>query len=212
MSDDAGATDAGTPNVLVSLWRRLLQQVLPLALALYTNRRYLHDDIPEPPAALPDGAWANDEAGDLLARSEDRLETLESKGPGLATVCAIVAAAVVVAISLTWEEATTLAKVLLVGASAYTAMSLCAPVVLVGPVRRETVTRATVEEAATEDDPKGYLARRKARAAAVNDLATLRLSNLQAAARNDVRNAILLFIVWGLIALTGHAMVSAAIT
>jgi hypothetical protein len=192
-------------HMVVSILRRLLQQVLPLVLALYTNFRYLRSEVPEAEDALPKGDWVNEEAGDLLARSEGRLETVESKGPGLATVCAIVAAAIGVAISLTWDESTMLGKVLLVVAGAYSVMSLYAPVALVGPVRRETITRATVEDAAKQPDPPGYLAGRKARGSAVNDQTTLRLSNLQAAARNDVLKAILMFTVWGIVALTGHA-------
>ncbi len=195
-------------KALASLSRRLLQLVLPLLLALYTNIRYLSDEAPASQDALPDEEWAISEASAILARSEDRLETLEGKGPGLATVCAIVATAIGVAVSLTWDESTTLAQLLLVGAAGYGVISLWAPVVLIGPIRRDTVTRATLEEAANEADPAGYLAQRKARAAAVNELTTLRLSNLQAASRRDVLKAILLFVAWGIIALTGHAAIS----
>jgi hypothetical protein len=205
MRDRAKGFAAVAKTAIVSMSRRLLQQVLPLVLALYTNHRYLRAEDNEAANALPEGGWANGEADGLLSRSEGRLETLESKGPGLATVCGIAAAAIGVAISLTWGEATTVAKVVLVVAGAYSLMSLYAPVTLVGPVRRVAVTQATVEDAAAESDPAGYLARWKARAATVNDLTTLRLSNLQAASRNDARNAIILFAVWAIVALVGHA-------
>jgi hypothetical protein len=192
-------------KALASAFRPLLWQVLPLLLALYTNIRYLSDKSPESQDALPDEEWAISEANDILARSEDQVETLEGKGPGLATVCAIAASAVGAAVSLTWDESTTLAQMVLIGAAWYSVMSLWAPIVLVGPVRRGTVTHAIVEDAANEVDPAGHLARCKVRAATVNDFTARRLSNLLAASRSDLLKAILLFVAWGIIALTGHA-------
>jgi hypothetical protein len=183
---------------------RIGQQVLPLPVALYANLRYLRGTAPTE-AALPAGEWVPEEGGGLLDRSEDRLQSLEGKGPGLATVCAIVAAAIAVAISLDWTGTTTVAKAILVAAGACSFMSLWAPIVLVGPVARATVTSATLREAEKQTEPTVFLANQKAQAAADNDRSTQRLSNLQAASRNDVRNAIILFGVWAILTLAGVA-------
>ncbi len=179
------------------------EQIVSLPTALYANRRYLAESVSVD--ALPAGEWAVDESSALLDRSEDRLQSLEGKGAGLATVCGIVAAAIAVAISLDWTGTTVGGRVILVLAAAYSAMSLFTPIVLVGPVRRATVTTATLHRAATSEQPAAYLANEKAQAAANNDRANQRLSNLQAASRNDVRNAVLLFVVWALLILTGIA-------
>ena len=148
--------------------RRLLwfaaEQLLALPTALFTNWHYLRAE-PDP-EALPAGDWVFEEATALLDQSEGRLQSLEGKGAGLATVCGIVAAAIAVAISLDWPHASTWAKVLLVAAATYSAMSLWAPIKLVGPVARATVSADTLHSAAGEDEPQAALANVKARAAA----------------------------------------------
>lgn len=138
-----------------------------------------------------------------MERSEARLESLESKGPGLVTVCAVVVAAIAVAIPLSWSDTTGLAKTILVLAGVYSFMSLYTPILLVGPVSRSTVTAATLRRADKHKQPASFLATEKARAAADNDRSVQRLSNLQAASRNDARNATLLLALWLILLLLG---------
>jgi hypothetical protein len=183
---------------------RIGQYAFPLALAWWVNSRHLGGpakDVPE----LPDTAWARDEQQRLLERSEDRLQSIESKGPGLATVCAIVAAAVVVSISLTWPDATGLGRALLVLSSVYALMSLYTPIKLVGPIARSTITIGQLAELAGGHAPERALAQQCAQAAADNDLATLRLSNLQVASRNALAVATVAFVVWAIALLFGCA-------
>jgi hypothetical protein len=180
------------------------QYVFPLGLALYVNRRWL-DDGPGATPDLPNKPWMPDEQRALLARSEQRLQSIESKGPGLATVCAVVVAAVAVAISLTWKDATTLARVILVASGTYALLSLYAPIRLVGPVRRSTITSAHLADAGAQSHGEEALGRLYAEAADANDHETLRLSNPQAASRNDLAVATVLFAAWGLLAITGCA-------
>jgi hypothetical protein len=182
---------------------RVLEHVAPLPYALYVNYHYSpeRERIAAEPA--PAGEWVSDEASALLERSEQRLQSIEGKGPGLATVCGIVAAAIGLAISLHWSESDTASRVVLVAAGVYSFMSLWTPIRLVGPVPRATVTGDTVRSAATEDQPRHYLATEKMRDAAENDRTTLRFSNQQAASRNDALNAAVLFAVWTILTLTG---------
>jgi hypothetical protein len=181
----------------------LLERFFALPYALYVNQHYAPDDEKIASEAAPEGEWVTDEASALLERSEQRLQGIEAKGPGLATVCGIVAAAIGLAISLHWSESNDASKVVLVVAGAYSFMSLWAPIRLVGPVRRATVTSGTVRGAADEDKPQHYLATEKMRAAAENDRTTLRFSNQQAASRNDALNAALLFAAWAILTLSG---------
>jgi len=177
-------------------------RVLALPLALCTNRRFLAGRAAAPPD-LPETPWAIAEQQRLLERSEQRLQSIEAKGPGLATVCAVVAAGIGVAISLTWRDASTLGRVLLGVSAAYAVMSLAAPIKLVGPIERSTITVAQLAEIAAGPAPEASLARQCAQAAADNDRSTLRLSNLQAASRNDLVAATLLFVAWAISALLG---------
>jgi hypothetical protein len=179
------------------------QYVLPLPLAWYANRKYLSGSAPEVPSRLPKGDWALAEQQRLLDRSEQRLQGIEGKGPGLATVCAVVAAAIAVAISLAWPDATTLGRLLLGAAAFYAAMSLAAPIRLVGPIERSTITIEFLTTLVNRADGEEVLARQSAQAASDNDRATVRLGNLLAASRNDVRVAVLLFAIWGCLALFG---------
>jgi hypothetical protein len=177
--------------------------VLPLPVAWYVNRRYLSGPAEPVTVDLPVSQWALAEQQRLLDRSEQRLQGVEGKGPGLATVCAVVTAAIAVAISLAWSDATNLARLLLGAAAFYAAMSLAAPIKLVGPIERSTITLEYLATLADHTDGERHLARQSAQAAADNDRATLRLGNLLAASRNDVRIAVVLFTVWGVLALCG---------
>lgn len=179
---------------------RLGVRLLALPLAVHTNRRFLAGPAAAPPE-LPESSWALAEQQRLLDRSEQRLQSIEGKGPGLATVGAVVAAAIAVAISLTWDDAGTLQRVLLAAAGAYALMSLAAPIKLVGPIERSTITAAQLAEISDEAHPEARLARECAQAAADNDRSTLRLSNLQAASRNDLVAATVLFVAWAVSAL-----------
>ena len=179
------------------------EEILPLPLALYANHRYLAGPSPAGANVIPAGDWVISEADALLERSEGRLESLESKGPALVTVCAVVAAAIAVAIPLSWSNTTGFARTILIVAGVYSLISLYTPILLVGPVSRSTVTAATLRRADGHERPTLFLACEKARAAGDNDRSTQRLSNLQAASRNDARNAVFLFALWAVLILTG---------
>jgi hypothetical protein len=181
------------------LWRAG-PKLLPLPLALYVNSRWLRGPAATPPT-LPSASWAFAEQQRLLERSEERLGSIESKGPGLAAAGAVVAGAVGVAISLTWKDAGTLERVVSIASAAYVAMSLAAPIALVGPIPRSTITSSQLETIAHDPEPEARVAECCAQAAADNDLTTQRLSNLQAASRNDLVIAASLFAVWAVIAI-----------
>lgn len=181
------------------LWRAC-PKLVPLPLALYVNSRWLRGPAPTPPT-LPNSPWAFAEQQRLLERSEERLSNIESKGPGLAAAGAVVAGAVGVAISLTWKDAGTLERFVSMTSAAYVGMSLAAPIALVGPIPRSTITSSQLEVIARDQAPEARLAECCAQAAAENDLTTQRLSNLQAASRNDLVIAASLFAVWAVVAI-----------
>jgi hypothetical protein len=164
-------------------------------MVLYVNRRFLSGDPPVPPQ-LPATPWAFIEQRRLLERSEERLQSIEAKGPGLATVSAIVVAAIALAVSLNWDVATTLQRALLFAAGAYAAMSLVAPITLVGPIARSTVNFGQLVTAAGDSAPEASVARACSEAATDIDRSVIRLSNLQAASRNDLAAATVLLLVW----------------
>jgi hypothetical protein len=112
---------------------------------------------------------------------------------------------VAVAISLTWKDASPVARVILVAAGIYALLSLYAPIRLVGPVRRSTITSEHLADAGARNDGEETLGRLYTEAAAANDHETLRLSNLQAASRNDLAVATVMFAVWGVLAIAGCA-------
>jgi hypothetical protein len=112
-------------------WQRILLSrplafVLPTATTLYYNNHRLSGE-PER-AKLPPRRWAQQEAKELLSRSDERLRSLEAKGPGLATVVAVVAAGVVAAIIEGGDDATFVGKVLLGIAAWYAIWSLFVPI------------------------------------------------------------------------------------
>jgi hypothetical protein len=168
--------------------------VLPTATGLYFNRHRLKGELKT--AELPAKPWAQNEAHELLSRSEDRLRSLEAKGPGLATVAAIVAAGVVAAIVEGGGDSTLLGKVLLGVAAWYSIWSLVIPIYLVGPQARATIDLNHLISAAGKDDPEQYLAEQAQQAAQGNVRRTQRIANLQNAARTELSAALLALSAW----------------
>lgn len=188
-------TDSGLKRwQRIVLWPRL-RFVLPTATTLYYNHHRLRGELKT--GKLPDEAWAHREASALLSRSEDRLRSLEAKGPGLATVAAVVAAGVVAAIIEGGDDTTLLGKVLLGLAVWYAAWSLFIPIYLVGPQPRETIDLSHVIAAAQQTgSPQQYLAEQAQRAAQGNVRRTQRIGNLQDAARNELGAALAMLVAW----------------
>jgi hypothetical protein len=73
------------------------EYVLPTLSTLYVNRAALRQ--PGRPPILSEDEWSRTQRHNLLASSEDRLRSIEAKGPGLAAACAVVAAGVLLALS-----------------------------------------------------------------------------------------------------------------
>lgn len=177
----------------VVLWPPL-RFVLPTATTLYYNHHRLREDMKT--VELPSQSWAQQEAKALLSRSEDRLRSLEAKGPGLATVAAVVVAGVVAAIIEGGSDATLGGRVLLGLAAWYAIWSLLVPIYLVGPQIRETVDLADLVVAAKEDSPEQFLAAQAQKAAQGNVRRAHRIGNLQDAARNELSAALVVLTVW----------------
>src|SRR3954454_16375882 len=137
------------------MWPRL-RFILPTLTTLYFNHYHLRGELES--VTLPRKSWAEREAHALLSRSEDRLRSLEGKGPGLATVGAIVAAGVVAAIAEGGDDATMIGKVLLGIAAWYGIWSLFFPIYLVGPQPRDTVDLKHLILATDAGSPEHYLA------------------------------------------------------
>ena len=173
------------------------QYVAPTTTALYVNKRYVVD--PATPSGLPDASWVHAQVHGLLARSEDRLRSIEAKGPGLAAVSAIIAAAVLVALSNGWGRSDDLGRALLVVAAIYSIFSLITPIYLVGPQRRAQLWTGDLEDASREKSPEDWLAKREAEAAMSNAGKVIKLSNLQAAARNDLVWSVAALLLWVLL-------------
>jgi hypothetical protein len=174
--------------------------VLPTPAAYYLNRVRIKKPMDMPD--LPTADWARRECHNLLSASEDRLRSIEGKGPGLATVSAVIVGAVVLALTSGWHESTWLGRLLLVLAAVYGGSSLLMPLYLVGPVKRETLHVADLQDAAGDEDPEERLADRAARAAMRNDLRNIGLVNLLGAARRELLYAFVLLLLWGLLAPT----------
>lgn len=178
------------------LWPKL-RFIFPTLAALYLNRVYLSHELKAP--KLDSTPWAREQARLLLGRSEERLRGIEAKGPGLATVCAVIAAAVIAALLEGWDDATLLGRVLLGLASWYAAFSLLTPIYLVGPQPRHTVDAARVGVASMMPSPEDYIAREEVVASQHNVRRNQRLGNLQDAARNELGAAIAVLVVWALL-------------
>lgn len=88
---------ASVREVLLSEW---LWRVLPTPAIFYLNRSRVTTPLEVP--AMPDEEWSLRERRSLLSRSEERLRNIEGKGPGLAAVTAVIAAAVL--LRLSWSS------------------------------------------------------------------------------------------------------------
>ncbi|MGH2591090.1 MAG: hypothetical protein ACRDGW_09885 [Actinomycetota bacterium] len=148
------------------------------------------------PAGLPTAVWSQRERRALLAASENRLRTIETKGPGLAAANAVIAAGVVVAVDSGWDASCWPGRLLLAAAGVYAAFSLCMPLYLAGPQRRHTITEEQLVAAAGAPDPEEQLAQDAAWAAARNDRRNIVLTNLQDAARREAFYSLGLLLVW----------------
>lgn len=166
---------------------------LPTVGAFLLNRLELRE---RRPAALPSSDWSRRERRALLANSEERRRNLEGKGPGLATVSAIIVAAVVIAITDGWSTSHVAARVILVAAATYAVFSLLTPIYLVGPQPRHVVDSPDLERAARAPSPDEYIAGRAVLAAMKNDLGNLRLANLLDAARRELSYSLVLLLIW----------------
>lgn len=180
-------------KVLLSEW---LWRVLPTPAIFYLNRTRVTTPAEVP--AMPDAEWSQSERRSLLSRSEDRLRNIEAKGPGLAAVTAVIAAAVLLALT-GWSESQWPAKVVLALAAFYVALSLCTPLYLAGPLTRHTVTVEDLKDAAEDPSPQELLAARSAEQAMQNDLQNLRLANHLDASRRELTYALVLVLVWALL-------------
>jgi hypothetical protein len=175
-----------------TFWR-----LLPTPATYFLNRERLQTPAAMPP--LPTEDWSRRERRELLAASEERLRNLEGKGPGLATVNAVIAAAVLVAITTGWDKSTALARIILGLASLYAALSLIMPLYLVGPLKRDTIHLVELTHAAGTADAEEALAQSAAEAAMGNDVRNLRVSNLLDAARRELSYALVLLVLWVLL-------------
>jgi hypothetical protein len=167
----------------------------PTPCTYYLNRERVRepDDMPE----LPMSEWALRERRELLAGSQERMASLEGKGPGLATVNAVVVAAVLLAIASGWDESALLGRLLLAAAAFYAAFSLLMPLYLVGPLPRAVIHVADLTAvAASERSKEEELATRAAQAAMENDLENRRISNMVDAARRELVYALGLLMFW----------------
>jgi len=185
--------------VLVRIWRLRWpagEVVVPLLQALWVNRKYLSGPPTVP--SIRHSVWTARELDSLLLQSQDRLRSIEAKGPGLAAVSAIVGAALGIAISETWQSAPLAQKIVLIAAAVAVASSLVCPIVLVGPLRRNGLTLSALAELSYRPAGAVEALLVKAEAIAENDQRTARLANLQTASRNDLRNAVILLVVWAL--------------
>ena len=208
MAVDGRADPSEIQHAPAPWWRRWLWRVgnwvIPLPLAVYINRsqRYLGRP-PEAVPDLPDEDWVRRHQEGLLDHSEERLRGIEAKGPALATTSGIFAAGIGVAIAEAWPDQSTWGRLLLVGSAVYIALSLVTPIILVGPQRRATVTLGRLRDAVEERQGEAGLAHWMAEGAVQNDVLTLRLSNLQVASRNMLVVGTTLFLLWGLLTITG---------
>lgn len=190
-----------SPSVPAWLDRVLLSEpvwwVLPTPTTYYLNRVRVTTptDMPDLPAA----DWARQERHNLLSGSQDRLASIEGKGPGLATVSAVIVGAVVLALASGWQESMWPGRLLLVLAAVYGGFSLLMPLYLVGPIKRETLDSADLQDAGGDEDPEERLADRAAQAAMRNDLRNLRLANLLDAARRELLYTFALLLLWGML-------------
>jgi hypothetical protein len=179
-------------------------RLFPTPATYYLNRVKVQEL--DPVASVPAADWSRRERRQLLASSEERLRNIEGKGPGLATVSAVVVAVVLVATTSGWEESTAFGRILLGAAAFYTFFSTLMPLYLVGPLARSTIHTPELEAAAAacvgdeaEETADELLAARAASAAAENDLRNRRFGNLLDASRRELFYAFALVMLWALL-------------
>ena len=183
----------------LNLFRRVLLSetlwlIFPTVGAFVLNRLCLRE--PRRPPALPSSDWSRRERHALLTNSEERRRNLEGKGPGLATVSAIVVAAVLIAMTEGWNASHPAGRTVLVIAAVYAGFSLFTPIYLVGPQKRDVVDIRDLERAARAPAPEDSVATRAAMAAMQNDLRNLHLANLLDAARRELSYALGFLLLW----------------
>ena len=172
-------------------------RILPTPAIYYLNKKRVTTPVEVP--SMPETEWSQRERRSLLTTSEGRLRNIEGKGPGLATITAVIAAAVLLALGSGWDESDWVAKILLTLATLYTLLSLCTPIYLVGPLKRHTVHVADLKVAVQDAHPEEVLAARSADAAMQNDLQNLRLANHLDASRRELAYALVLVVLWALL-------------
>jgi hypothetical protein len=191
-------TDALVWCARAALLSRVAEWAMPTPSTVFFNHVEMPPASPSPP--LPNTDWSRRERHLQLARSEERLRTIETKGPGLVTVTAVIAGAAVLALDAGWDTSTWVGRALLVGAAFYAVASLCMPLYLVGPQRRHTIDDRELLAAADSPDPEEHLAADAAEAAAQNNRRNIMLTNLQSAARKETVYALALVVIWALLA------------
>lgn len=187
-------------RILLSRW---LYLIAPTATTWYFNRTA----VSAPPRVdLPDEEWARRESYAALDRSLERFANLEAKGPGLATVAAVIIAAIMVALDGSWGQATALGRAVLGISVAYSAVALVAPLLSVGPIERY-VLDGVLSDAASREDADAWLATRALEFARKNSFEAIKFGNLLDAARRDLIIAVFALAMWILLGpLTGIAL------
>jgi hypothetical protein len=181
-------------KVLLSRW---VQCALPTLTVIYINRTFLSTELPVP--HVPASSLLRDETRALLGRSEARLQSIEAKGPGLATTSAIIIGALVVALVSGWSESTMVGKVLLAAATWCGLLSLAMPIYLVGPLPRNTVDVTDLVAAAVSDAPTQQLMDVEVASYQANVRRAQRLANLQNASRSELIVALAVLATWAIL-------------
>jgi hypothetical protein len=187
--------------------RRIVEFFLALPLAVAVNARRVR--VEHPRGELPDTIFFLQERDSLLTRSEARLQSIETKATGVATVTSIVTAGIALAIVSAWDSSGAGLRFLLVISGLYAVVSLVAPLLLLGPVSRSTIVHSTLVEAAKGKKAEVELAKEKSLAAAHNAAQALRSSNLLSASRDGLLVALLALLLWAILAAFGVGFRSA---
>ena len=165
---------------------------LGLPVALLVNRN-IRAELPSKP--LPATRCMLAEQDTLLAQSEARLQSIEAKATGVATVLAIAATAITIAIQAEWDHSGSWLRVLMVVSVVYAVAGLTAPLLLLGPIRRSAIDYTTLIAAAETTRPEQELAAEKSAAAAENSAQARRYSNLLGASRDSLFVALTALVV-----------------
>jgi hypothetical protein len=162
-----------------------------MVVTLYANKRVQ----PPTPPILPNAEWAQREIHAALERSLERLRGIEAKGPGLATIGAILAGGVLLALDSNWDDSTFAGKALLVVAAVYASASLVTPIYLVGQQPRFQLD-GLLAEASEHEAAEQWLAEQAGKLWAKNSERITKLGNIQDAARTDLVLAFIALIAW----------------